>query len=291
MTITRSARTRTALPDSPDEAEASLASTTRKKRKTEQTPTSVKTSRFFQVVAASPVPKPSRPFSNIRYGLIQEEIQDNLFYLLVQSILWNQTWGRSARPVLDTILSLYPTPEKLAEAALSELTLIIHPIGLHNRRAKRLIDLAQVWLAAPPCKERRYRKVGYPSKHSGKDIKPIEVLSEVNCLFCDPDLLTPADVPEQSDEREGWEIAHLPGIGAYALDSYRIFHRDKLRGTPASAEPEWKRVVATDKELRAWLVWRWQQEGYDYGILTGKTTPISTQKEAELKRPDHAENT
>jgi len=34
----------------------------------------------------------------------------------------------------------------------------------------------------------------------------------------------------EGDAREGWEIAHLPGMGAYALDSYRIFHRDELRG-------------------------------------------------------------
>ncbi|KAK9897331.1 DNA glycosylase, partial [Cystobasidium minutum MCA 4210] len=167
-----------------------------------------------------------------RYGLIQEELQDNLYYLMVQSILWNQTWGRSARPVLDAILTLYPTPDKMANASLPELTLMIYPIGLHNRRAKRLIDLAQVWLDAPPCKERRYRK---------------------------------------DDPREGWEIAHLPGIGAYALDSYRIFHRDKLRQIAPDAEPEWKRVVATDKELRAWLIWRWHQEGYHYDILSGKT--------------------
>lgn len=138
-----------------------------------------KTSRFFQVVAPLPVQKPARPVSNFRFGLVQEEIQGNLYYLLVQSVLWCQTWGKSARPVLDTILSLYPTPEKLAQAKLPELTLIIYPIGLHNIRAKRLIDLAKMWLAAPPCKERRYRKVGYPGKGSGKNVKPGEVLEEV----------------------------------------------------------------------------------------------------------------
>jgi methyl-CpG-binding domain protein 4 len=180
--ITRSTQNRSSQDDVRDEAEVSLAEGSRKKQKTKKTTITVKTSRFFQVLAPSPVPKPSRPMSNHRYGLIQEEIQDNLFYLLVQSILWNQTWGRSARPVLDTILSLYPTPEKMADAVLSELTLIIQPIGLHNRRAKRLIDLAQIWLAAPPCKERRYRKVGYPAKQSGKDIEVGEVLTEVSYL-------------------------------------------------------------------------------------------------------------
>jgi methyl-CpG-binding domain protein 4 len=153
--------------------------------KTSVTPIkNVKTSRYFNFVAPWPVPKPSRPLSADRYGLIQEELQDNLFFLLVQSILWNQTWGKSARPVLDTILTLYPTPEKMAMASLPELTMMIYPIGMHNRRAKRLIDLAQTWLAAPPCKERRYRKVGYPDKQSGKNVKPGEVLNEVGVTHC-----------------------------------------------------------------------------------------------------------
>lgn len=155
----------------------------KKRKKSEPAESPVKISRFFNVVAASPVPKPVRPFSADRYGLIQEELQDNLYYLMVQSILWNQTWGRSARPVLDAILTLYPTPDKMANASLPELTLMIYPIGLHNRRAKRLIDLAQVWLDAPPCKERRYRKVGYPNKQSGKDVKPGEILDEVSRNF------------------------------------------------------------------------------------------------------------
>lgn len=206
-------------------------------------------------IAQAPVPKPLRPISNDRYGLIQEELQDNLFALLVQTILWNQTTGRAARPVLTTILARYPSPEKLALAKLDELTLIIHPIGMHNRRAKRLIDLAQTWLAAPPCRERRYRKVGYPYKHSGKDVKPGEVL-------------------DLNDPREGWEVAHLPGIGAYALDSYRMFQRDKLRNVDDSQEPEWMKVVPLDKELRPWMVWRWAREGQAYDVLTGNTSPL-----------------
>jgi methyl-CpG-binding domain protein 4 len=75
----------------------------------------------------------------------------------------------------------------------------------------------------------------------GTDVKPGEVLG-----------------PE--DEREGWEIAHLPGMGAYALDSYRIFYRDTLRGISDTSdfEPEWKRVKADDKDLKAYLEWKWE---------------------------------
>jgi methyl-CpG-binding domain protein 4 len=146
-----------------------------------------------------------------------------------------------ARPVLFALLAQYPTPEELSSASLEDLTAMLQPLGLHNIRAVRLIALANAWLAAPPCKERRYRKLHYPSRGCGSDVKPGEVL-----------------MPE--DERDGWEIAHLPGMGAYALDSYRIFYRDKLRGIKITSdvEPEWKRVMADDKDLKAYLKWKWE---------------------------------
>jgi hypothetical protein len=148
-----------------------------------------------------------------------------------------------ARPVLFEILVAYPSPLELSTASLKTLTTMLQPIGLHRIRAARLIALAEAWLSAPPCKERRYRRLHYPDHGCGTDVKPGEVLG--------PD-----------DEREGWEIAHLPGMGAYALDSYRIFYRDRLRGIePASGvEPEWKRVVPMDKELKPYLKWRREQE-------------------------------
>jgi methyl-CpG-binding domain protein 4 len=195
---------------------------------------------------AANIPQPpGLPFSlqPAKYGLIQERICVNLYALVVQAILWNQTRGQAARPVLFRVLATYPTPNDLAKASRERLTEILQPIGLHNIRASRLIALAEVWLAAPPCKERRYRKLHYPSRGCGTTVKPGEILG-----------------PE--DEREGWEIAHLPGMGAYALDSYRIFHRDRLRGleTTDNFEPEWKRVIPTDKELKPYLAWRWTEQ-------------------------------
>ncbi|PSN63014.1 hypothetical protein BS50DRAFT_452628, partial [Corynespora cassiicola Philippines] len=129
-----------------------------------------------------------------------------------------------ARPVLFRILALYPDPSRLALAAIKDLTPILQPIGLQNIRAARLIALAKTWVAAPPCRERRYRKLHYPLRGCGADVKPGEILG-----------------PE--DEREGWEIAHLPGMGPYALDSFRIFYRDRLREVDLldGEELEWKR--------------------------------------------------
>jgi methyl-CpG-binding domain protein 4 len=188
------------------------------------------------------------------FGLIQERIHTSLYALVVQVILWNQTHGIAARPVLFHILTVYPTPFHMSQASLPDLTEILQPLGLQNIRARRLIALGEAWVAAPPCKERRYRKLHYPTRGCGIDIKPGEVLG-------------------LEDQREGWEIAHLPGMGPYALDSYRMFYRDQLREV-TSGEPEWKRVVPKDKDLKPYLKWRWAKEGWDWNELSGKRKKI-----------------
>ncbi|KAK3061270.1 hypothetical protein LTS18_006646, partial [Coniosporium uncinatum] len=69
-----------------------------------------------------------RPKSPTEFGLIQERLNQNLYHLITQSILWNQTSGRAARPVLETLLALYPSPAALAAASLPQLTAILQPI-------------------------------------------------------------------------------------------------------------------------------------------------------------------
>jgi len=144
-----------------------------------------------------------------------------------------------------------------------------------------------------------------------------------------------------------WEIAHLPGVGAYAIDSWRIFCRDVLRGvasgwegedaealatvhraschrepnqgdresnqgnareydpdtsvdsnardeetrteqslqlqrpvllddgeTRSKFEPEWMRVLPLDKELRAYLRWKWLKKGWVWDQSTGNKTRV-----------------
>jgi methyl-CpG-binding domain protein 4 len=41
-------------------------------------------------------------------------------------------------------------------------------------------------------------------------------------------------------------------MGIYALDSWRMF---------CAGEDEWRNVQPTDKELQAWMRWRWAREG------------------------------
>ena len=118
----------------------------------------------------------------------------------------------------------------------------------------------------------------YPNKDSGKNISPQE------------------EPIAAEDPREAWEIAHLPGVGAYALDSWRIFCRDSLRGRPSAMlqlhakgaiatelDQEWATVLPTDKELRAYLRWRWLRLGFLWDSLTGETRRISPDIVAKME--------
>ena len=113
--------------------------------------------------------------------------------------------------------------------------------------------------------------LNYPGKGDGRDVRKGECLGE-------------------GDERVGWEVGHLPGVGAYGLDCWRIFCRDELRGggdvvllqnvpeeaasgdgVAAAGEEmgEWTRVLPLDKELRAYLRWRWLRVGWVWDPLRG----------------------
>ncbi|KAE8138824.1 hypothetical protein BDV38DRAFT_291868 [Aspergillus pseudotamarii] len=145
-----------------------------------------------------------------------------------------------ALPVLFKVFERFPTVEAMATA--------------------------DTWMCRPPKKGERYRKLHYPYKLDGRDIRPRECIDD-------------------ADPRVAWEAAHLPGVGAYSLDSWRIFCRDELRGlakdwkgsgaAKADFVPEWKSVLPHDKELRAYLTWMWLKEGWVWDCQTGHRTRAS----------------
>lgn len=240
------------LPRTAAQSPARKARTITKKTKT--------VSDFFDPFNIQPTP-PGLCFSLApsEFGLIQERIRNDLWALVVQTILWNQTTARAGRPVLFKLLSTYPAPEAMVAANLEDVLTIIGRLGLQNKRSALLIDLAKAWLVAPPDPSRRYARKNYPFPGN-------------NWNIADGMLI------EGDDPQPGYEIAHLPGVGPYAIDSYRIFYRDTLRGVGAAPhevfEPEWKRVVPGDKDLRAYLKWKWRQEGWEWDMLTGQRVPI-----------------
>ena len=177
-------------------------------------------------------------------------------------------------PVFYKLIAAYPTPSSLAEAQHEDIVEYFACLGLQNQRAKRVVEMAEAWCANEPERGKRYRKLGYPEKGDGRDVKKDEVLGDG------------ADVDEDGDldQRVAWEVAHLPGVGAYGMDSWRIFCRDELRGVKnEDFEPEWKRVLPLDKELRAYLRWMWLKEGFVWNPVTGKKRKAKVE---ELKQAD-----
>ena len=207
---------------------------------------------------------PFPPLQATSFGLVQEALAHDSFRLLLAVIFLNKTRGHVALPVFYELMERYPTPTDLAAAHLDDVVEIIQYLGLQNQRAATCINLAKAWLERPPGRGRRYRVLHYPKKGDGRDIKTGEIINE-------------------DDERVGWEVGQLPGVGAYAIDSWRIFCRDELRGLPsglpkkltpeakeADIEKEWARVLPLDKELRAYLRWRWLRNGWEWDPITGE---------------------
>ena len=238
-----------------------------------------KASRFFPkppVEKTSCIPFPALNASS--FGLVQERLSNDPFRLLVAVMFLNKTRGKVALPVCYDLFDRYPTPESLANATFEELSGMIHELGLQNQRAERMIKLAQVWVERPPRKGQRYRMLHYPGKEDGKDVpKGSEPVND-------------------EDVRSAWEIAHLPGTGAYAMDSWRIFCRDELRGLPSGLrqnldaesialemEQEWTRVLPLDKELRAYLRWRWLRLGWTWNPLTGEREKLDQEVYREME--------
>ncbi|KAJ5872201.1 uncharacterized protein N7529_004554 [Penicillium soppii] len=209
------------------------------------------------------------PFPSIdapSFGLVQEQLAHDPFRLLIATIFLNRTRGGVSLPVLFQVFERYPTIEAMAAADLSEFVSMIRCLGFQNQRAKKCISLAQTWLKDPPTPEKRYRKLHYPKESDGRNVGRDE------CI-------------DKEDLRVAWEIAHLPGVGAYSLDSWRIFCRDELRhlasdwkgtnSTEVGFVPEWKCVLPQDKELRAYLTWMWLKEGWIWDHNTGDLTAAS----------------
>jgi methyl-CpG-binding domain protein 4 len=208
------------------------------------------------------------PLWDERFGLIQEEFAHDPFKLLVAVIFLNKTRGKYAIPVFRQLIELYPEPGLVVAAGMPALSGLLRPLGLQTQRAKKLIKLAQDWMDNPPVQGSRHRTLNYPMPGCGKDIKPAEVLAD-------------------DDPRPGaWEVGHFQGcgLGPYAYDSWRIFCRDELRGLARKwngegagpmFEPEWKRVLPKDKELRVLLRWMWLKEGFVWDPVTGDKEPAT----------------
>ncbi|KAI7507390.1 hypothetical protein KC347_g6907 [Hortaea werneckii] len=209
-------------------------------------------------VSRAPIP----PISSPTFGIIQEKLYAEPFWLLIATTFLNQTSGRAAVPVFWALKSRFPTPDALAEAEYEVVLEMIRHLGLQRQRAKRVILMAQVWRDDPPRVGRRFRTKDYPAKGDhvgfnvrgrggkgkgkGKKGKKKKIEEEMDG---DGEVEGEGEGEEQKDVAGGGsdeavsglegdtteckgslEIGHIPGCGRYAYDSWRIFCRDVLRG-------------------------------------------------------------
>lgn len=234
-------------PKSPKTPKVNGGEETPKKPRTPRTPGGI--------VSCIPFPPLSAPY----FGLIQEKLAHDPFRLLIAVTFLIRTHGKHAIPVFYQLMEKYPTPESLVAANKDDIVPIIRHLGLQNQRAGTYQTYAKLWLEEPPVKGKRYAVRDYPTKGAGKNIKKDEILTD-------------------EDERIAWEIGHMTQ-GPYAIDSWRIFCRDVLRGmangwngegAEEGFQPEWMRTLPEDKELRTYLRWMWLKEGFEWDPFTGE---------------------
>ncbi|RYP91629.1 hypothetical protein DL770_002255 [Monosporascus sp. CRB-9-2] len=226
-------------------------------------------------VSALPFPRLDAP----RFGLIQEELADDPFRLLIAVTFLIRTPGKSAIPAFRSLVDMYPTPQALAEANADDIIAMIRHLGLSSVRAAAILRYARTWCERPPRPGVRYGVKNYPGPAGDDEADVRTAAGEELLLGPDDD----HDPPRTAAAAAAWEIGHMTQ-GRYALDSWRIFCRDALlgraedwrgRGREGEFQPEWMRVLPEDKELRAYLRWLWMQEGWDWDPKTGEREVLS----------------
>ena len=202
------------------------------------------------------------PFPPLRapnFGLLQEKLSKDPFRLLIGVTFLNRTKGKDAIPIFFKLMEKYPTPADILAAEREDIIAIQYHLGFQTQRAETYQKYAHFWIHDPPVKGKRYRVDHYPGPGDGMDVKKGEVLND-------------------ADPRSAWEIGHVTQ-GRYAIDSWRIFCRDILRGEAEGwngdgredgFQPEWMRVQPRDKELIAFLRWMWLKEGFKWDPETGE---------------------
>lgn len=79
-------------------------------------------------------------------GLIQEELRDDPWKLLIACVMLNLTNIKQVRPIILKFFALYPTAQACAKGEQALIADVIRPLGLYNRRAKTMIKLSQQFL-------------------------------------------------------------------------------------------------------------------------------------------------
>jgi hypothetical protein len=199
---------------------------------------------------------------------VQEKLANEPFWLLIAVTFLIRTQGKTALPVFYSLKERFPTPADIEDPKnAQEITAMIRHLGLSSVRLRYLQKYAGLFRQSPPAPGKLYRVPNY-------DRRDRDVLRDVD-----------SGIIATSEDEEGamaWEIGHMTK-GKYAIDSWRIFCRDKLlgraegwagEGREPEFQPEWMRVTPQDKELRALLRWMWMREGWEWDPETGERSVL-----------------
>jgi hypothetical protein len=135
------------------------------------------------------------------------------FRVLVVCIFLNRTRGEVAEPYIDSFFRDYPTVRSVRDAEPQKLLQrYFQSLGMH-RRAWWIVDLAREFLEDPPMPMVLRCKVGEFDSHLS-------------------------------------EVAHLPGVGEYASDAWRLFCRkDFYAANDICITEQWRSLRPNDRIL------------------------------------------
>lgn len=221
------------------------------------------------IVSCVPFP----PLNSESFGLIQEKVANEPFWLLVAITFLIRTKGTAALPVFYAVKEKFSSPTAIADPGNGDEILgMIKHLGLSANRLRSLQKYARVFIDNPPQAGKVYHVRNYDRRET---VPGLDDATSSNTRRPSAGMLTPR---EEDEDGEAWEIGHMTQ-GKYAVDSWRIFCRDVLlgraedwngEGCKPEFQPEWMRVRPDDKELRAYLRWMWMREGWEWDPETGE---------------------
>lgn len=79
------------------------------------------------------------------FGLIQEELRNRPWHMLIACMMLNLTNIKQVRPIIWSFFDHYPDPATASEADPAEMANMLRPLGLYNRRAKMIIRFSRAF--------------------------------------------------------------------------------------------------------------------------------------------------
>ncbi|CAL1270988.1 unnamed protein product [Larinioides sclopetarius] len=80
------------------------------------------------------------------YNLIQEDLYHDPWKLLIATICLQKTTGKSVKRILANFFTKFPTPEEIFTAQPSDISKVLEPLGLQDKKAKIIIRFSDEYV-------------------------------------------------------------------------------------------------------------------------------------------------